>query len=538
MKNVKNKINIGNLLVLLTVVIFIIIISFVIYNKTNNNETSIKSCLEIVMDDKTLENGITLTNKNIAKSSEVADLGTYNFKVTNKCNNYVEYNLNIESLYSNPSTNEYIDSKYVNVSIDNIKSNLSSLDNAELLLDKGTSYESYNLLSASLNPKQSKKYKLKLWISDDYQDSNKKYIGKVVVYGQVKKVNFATYLMNSYDNEVVYEESELNKSDNAYTINMDKSMACYANNFIVEEDMFILSGDIKCSDYREELLNDGYIYTIKKTNRYALSKELYEVTSIKKEKINLIKYDVFKEANFKKVNDNTEGLIKFNNNYYFSGSSANNFVKIDNDDNLYQVLGIYDIDGIYLVKLINYDPLNKKYYFLGGTKSGIDKVCGTNNESNCSRPLNNYEQSYINTIINESKKDYVVEAPYNIGSSIYMLNVVNAQQLENKKQLNLSYGLMTMTDYIFTTSVDNWHYNIKSNDLSNTWLNISDKEFTITANMQYDDEVFYSNNMGIESISIIEDEKLNIRPAFFIRDDILLDSGLGTKEKPYILKLK
>ncbi len=539
--NTKYTLGYGNLIILIMAVIAIIIFSYVFYiQKVNKEEEKIveNKCLEVVMDDESLENGITLNKNNIVKQSDIDKLGTYNFTVKNNCNNYVEYNLNLESIYKKGAKKgDYLTADLVNVSLLDKQSSLSNLPQAELLLDSGLSYEAYNLINDALNPKEKKKYNLKLWLSEDAQNSNKNYIGKIVVYGQAKNIAFNDYLLSSdIANELSYQESELEKASEQTINNTNKY--CYAKSYLVNADLFMLNGDIKCDVYSDKLYEDGYLFTLKKLNKYNVGSKLYQVKKLTKNELNVNSYTVFKESSFNKLNDNVQGLIKYNDNYYYAGNKVDNYVQIDGDKQLYRIVGLYlQEDNTYFVKLTLSKPMDKKYYFLGGNKEGAKNVCGNDNNSKCNKPLNSYSNSYLNTILNKKEEKFISENNFNIGATLTNLTPYNSFILENTKQMKLNKGLLTINDYALTTEVTNWNYSIENINFNSSWLNLTEDEFSLTPNLIYDNDILVLNEKNVDSISVINSQKMFVRPSFYLTPNIKLVAGNGKKNNPFILTI-
>ena len=181
--------------------------------------------------------------------------------------------------------------------------------------------------------------------------------------------------------------------------------------------------------------------------------------------------------------------------------------------------------------------MDKKYYFLGGNKEGAKNVCGNDNDSKCNKPLNSYSNSYLNTILNKKEEKFISENNFNIGATLTNLTPYNSFILENTKQMKLNKGLLTINDYALTTEVTNWNYSIENINFNSSWLNLTEDEFSLTPNLIYDNDILVLNEKNVDSISVINSQKMFVRPSFYLNPNIKLVAGNGKKNNPFILTI-
>ena len=178
-------------------------------SQTNKNRLA-SSCISISLTNE--KNDITLNNAYPISDSEGKKLTPYQFTITNTCNIFISYNVNLEMLEGTDLSADYIKTM-VNSEAPYI---LSSLDSASTTIDKST--ESRTLAQGSLGSNDSVDYSLRLWmdentpLNDETQD--KSLISKIVVVAQPSTYKPSDYVTTLHD-AILVNEYQVKTPDNA-----------------------------------------------------------------------------------------------------------------------------------------------------------------------------------------------------------------------------------------------------------------------------------------------------------------------------------
>ena len=148
-----------------------------ISDKTNTGQSK---CLSIELTNQ--KNEISLTNTYPITDEEAKKLTPYSFTITNTCDTFISYDVNLEMLEGTT-----MNSKYMAVMINNEKKELlSNLDSTSTVMNG--SVESRKLVSGSLSSEDSVDYTLRLWMDESFTMSddamNKNFTSKIVVTAQ------------------------------------------------------------------------------------------------------------------------------------------------------------------------------------------------------------------------------------------------------------------------------------------------------------------------------------------------------------------
>ena len=178
-------------------------------SQTNKNRLA-SSCISVSLTNE--KNDITLNNAYPITNSEGKKLTPYQFTITNTCNIFISYNVNLEMLEGTDLSTDYIKTM-VNSEAPYI---LSSLDSASTTIDKST--ESRTLAQGSLGSGDSVDYALRLWmdentpLNNDTQD--KSLISKIVVVAQPSTYKPSDYVTTLHD-AILVNEYGVKNVDNA-----------------------------------------------------------------------------------------------------------------------------------------------------------------------------------------------------------------------------------------------------------------------------------------------------------------------------------
>lgn len=205
-------------IILIILSIFIVLglflgVSYAYYIKSINQEESnvVKTkCLNFSLTNE--KNDIMLDEQYPIPDSEGRKLTPYQFTITNTCEQFISYNVNLESLEATT-----MDSSAIKVMINNeAPVNLSTLESTSVSID--TSKDSKILATGSLGSNDSVDYALRLWM--DYGDNvdtssmNKVFESKVVVTATVGTYKPSDYVTTLQD-AILVNEYKVKTPDNA-----------------------------------------------------------------------------------------------------------------------------------------------------------------------------------------------------------------------------------------------------------------------------------------------------------------------------------
>ena len=185
----KKKKSILIVIVILIGIITVISVSYALWvlNLTQTGQNDIvSSCFNITFTDK---DNISLQKAYPILDEEGKKLTPYEFTVTNTCDSYASFNVNLEVLNTTTLTNNdavkaMISSKTTDTETEITTSLLSSYQTTTKTLDNAQT--SFNLTTGYLNAKESKTYTLRLWLDENVNMNtegvqNAKFSSKVVV---------------------------------------------------------------------------------------------------------------------------------------------------------------------------------------------------------------------------------------------------------------------------------------------------------------------------------------------------------------------
>ena len=194
---------------------FLVGVSYAYYmvtaSQTNKNRLA-SSCISVSLTNE--KNDIALNNAYPITDSEGKKLTPYQFTITNTCNIFISYNVNLEMLEGADLSSDYIKTM-INSEAPAI---LSSLDSASTTIDKST--ESRTLAQGSLGSNDSVDYALRLWMDENTplneNTQDKSLISKIVVVAQPSTYKPIDYVSTLHDAILV---NEYQVKDTANAIN-------------------------------------------------------------------------------------------------------------------------------------------------------------------------------------------------------------------------------------------------------------------------------------------------------------------------------
>ena len=125
------------------------------------------------------------------------------------------------------------------------------------------------------------------------------------------------------------------------------------------------------------------------------------------------------------------------------------------------------------------------------------------------------------------------------GSSVKTAYINELGSASSSTTLNTKIGLMYVSDYGYAADPSGWLndlYNDYSN-MYNNWMHMGLSEWTITSVINIIPYAFYVNNTGcIQEYSVYSDH-FGIRPTFYLKSNVIITSGDGSKNSPYRVAL-
>lgn len=438
------------------------------------------------------------------KSNITTDIDIYNtfdysicysiwYKVVGKNNNVSVFELNDEKLTTSgtlePNTNYRIRLLLTNNENKAVKVNLG------LVTDENNGTCSLNLSTDKLNVKS-------------FYKKSISYLYEEIKNIKAKDDKTAGYL--SYNNIVG-------------NLEYDKQTKIYQE-LNIDEDKFNLSNELTNNISETNFNESNYYICSSPSCKIALKINELEESN---DKI------IIKEYNELEMHSSgISGIKKIDNNYYYYGPNPDNFIYYNcdkyNNCELWRIIGLFYNEETqkYDIKIIKNDSIGK-YEF----------------DSNS----NNFNDSSLNKYLNKS---YEITLDYQKYISDYHSNYelindlnTNIKNIEKIKTTS-KVSLINITDYVNTSSCNKEVINDLDECRNSNWLARKkiDKEWTMSAyNETLIDEITLEetiNNMVFNSSLTLSlpEEKLDVRPVLYLNNRVLLFSGDGSLNNPYIIK--
>ena len=234
--------------------------------------------------------------------------------------------------------------------------------------------------------------------------------------------------------------------------------------------------------------------------------------------------------------------------YRYAGANPNNYVCFRSDaspcpeDNLYRIIGVFQIPGWRVVKLVKVTPIGELAWDSNGS--------------------NTWSTSSLKTYLNgDFKKPYIDGLRYNgywkVGGNIsnlikqttpsivYQNEIVNpdaSNSTDNATEYGAYIGLMYASDYAYAASPNAWTTilnNYDGNDFNGVkittenWLYLGSTEWLLSRNADSSENSFAVTVAGkIDSFNVVN--SYSVRPVFYLW--AAYGVGKGTKDDPIYLE--
>lgn len=273
----------------------------------------------------------------------------------------------------------------------------------------------------------------------------------------------------------------------------------------------------------------GKVVVEKINNKYIYTPYLDCGSSYKTEEL----YKAIKNKN--KIVTSGNGLYEMNGEYVFRGDSVNNYVKLSKG--LFRIVKITSENKILLI------PEFDEYY----SDVWDDRY---NLEMEYSSGINSYRPSRMRDILaniySGKSEDFNLLTDTDrqkLTTFSFCIGKRSAEEENNTGSVecadfveNQMIGLLTVFDYI-NASIDTNCKNTLSKSCQNyNYLKIKDTAWWLSTTPSFDtNDVYYVNEDGY--ITYSNASTLNIiRPTIMLNNNVMIRSGKGTKDSPFILK--
>ena len=232
------------------------------------------------------------------------------------------------------------------------------------------------------------------------------------------------------------------------------------------------------------------------------------------------------------------------NSYRYSGANPNNYVCFGSDaatcpnDNLYRIIGLFDDDkdGIYNIKLIKNSSIGK-YAWDSGRRNTWNKTEKPDIYTTLNTTYWNALSSKWQGLIDNTHQWQVGGMAWSSTNTVklyYDVEIKNQTGYEEP----MAIGLMYVSDYGYATSPENWKtalfkYNNTTNN-NNNWLYLRSYEWTNSHRSDHANNVFFVYS----AINCdYADGAYAVRPSFYLKPEVVLESGAGSADDPYRINL-
>ena len=217
------------------------------------------------------------------------------------------------------------------------------------------------------------------------------------------------------------------------------------------------------------------------------------------------------------------------NSYRFTGANPNNYVKFKDSDELYRIIGIFN-EKVKLVKATSWKTLSFN-------TTMDNNYIASNIFNNLNITTDSYLISLGNNIKYIDKENWYVggiDEKYlsQTGKNIATMEVGDSKN--NGVVINAKIGIIYLSDYIYAgDSSDKTNYG-KNITKTNNWLFLNNSWFITRNTIASDIKVYSLNSAGV-IISSSPTEVKNVRPAFYLKNNVRLVSGTGKSTDPYVI---
>ncbi len=527
------------------------------------------TCLKLIYENKTLA-GNTTSPINLEKAYPISDaegksLTGYTFTLKNECDSYVSYNVNLESLKEVAEGSRINSDNIDTILNDGAVVGLTTYASIPSLIEGDKTYETRRLETGTLGPKNegndSIEYTLRMWIDKNTPDSemSKSYKGKISIYGTVVAPENAVEKITKLANQPAAASTETTTQlavddtadQNIRYIGKDPANYVDIGNGVYQTDIYHGYNGTSKTDFVEytskEACNNGVdgqynigCTLIHKKGDPILWRIIGVMNNVEggtkgsEKRLKIIREEGIGEIYWdEKCNEGIDetGECTGSNDSYNNWQNAS-LNKLLND-------AYWNRD---ITKTANYgrDALEKQptvyYQYYDFSNIGIKKI---------SKNLFEEAKWYLGGLKSDESSTATATIYY---SKEHADNVYST----NPTSTNAMVGLMYVSDYGYATSggpnkdrtsclekeLYNWNDSEYVDCKTNDWLWDSEYyQWTISPYVSNDSHAANVYDNGYVSPGDGVDNEYRVRPVLYLKSDVKIVSGDGTKTNPYKLTI-
>ena len=505
-------------------------------SQDTDNVISTTDCFDITLANQS--NAIKLDNAYPITDTKGKTLTPFTFSINNVCDTAIAYTVSLENLEGTTLASDYLKVMVNN----NEPLLLNSLSTTDVV--NTTSIESRVLDTGTLFKNNTKEYSIRLWIDynttlDDLNNETKVLKSKVIIKGvpsneKESLANHVTSLSNTDTVNLATDDPE----NNVRYIGANPSNYVYFN----------------CSDYN---------------NPTADTCELWRIIGVFN---NVTKGDGTKENLVKIIRADSLGYFKCKWDWKEKGVGSSTVDRGSNDWSDSQLMMMLNpanylksgyTNSNDIISLGSQQLYSRMGAYYNGTKGCIPVAVTSGATFRCS------EVDFTSTgLKNDTTRNAIEEVVWNLGGSSFIAGEDNsdyglASHWYGYERGTTVYsgrpttwtgkiGLMYPSDYGYATSggttknraaclaieLDSWHSSDFSDCKRNDYLyNSSLSQWTLAPSSVDASFVFYVHPDGNVDYNPVYPLPA-VRPALFLKSNILVDRGTGAKSDPYTLKMQ
>lgn len=235
-------------------------------------------------------------------------------------------------------------------------------------------------------------------------------------------------------------------------------------------------------------------------------------------------------------------------NLRYVGSKPCNYIYFNNTN--WRIIGIFNINGENLIKIVNPNSYNSSLKYHNSNANGYQKW----GQNSLATTLNT---TFYQELVTNGYDSYIQSVNWNIGAPANNTNKPSAfysAEIGTKTENTYNVGLINVTDVAYATSgptngnrttclnstMNTWNSSsvgcISNNTILNDWLYIAKNEWTIDS-ISNRAQVYRMQNNGIPYVQSLNTASTETRTVVYLKENIMFESGNGSSNSPYHIKL-
>ena len=213
------------------------------------------------------------------------------------------------------------------------------------------------------------------------------------------------------------------------------------------------------------------------------------------------------------------------NNYRYSGSNPNNYVKFNNE--LWRIIGV--ING--KVKIIRNEAITTRTYTDNNKNDYVESSLYTDYLTD----------EYLNTLVDVAdaidNNYWYVPSDKEIVNTLTANGVYSLELGENSNAYGAIYskvGLLYISDYAYAAAPGDWVKKVNEYNTANNWLKSGTNMWTMVRDFNNIKNFFYIDSNGNVASGEITNT-YSVRPVLVLSNSNRYISGTGSETDPYII---